>query len=386
MDRHTVVTTQSWFSRLGNAFVGMIAGLLLVLGGIVLLWWNEGRAVTTARGLAEGAGLVISVPADRVDPANEGKLAHVSGLARVKDRLTDPDFPYMTVKGLLLRRTVEMYQWQEDEQTKETKKAGGSVVTETTYSYKKGWSDRPHSSDDFSRPDGHANPPDMPYEALQLTAGDARLGEFRLPAAMLDIPLTEALRVPEGAAMSGRQRAAHGGIYIGRDPDAPEVGDIRIRYLYAPEQDVTVVARQRSDSFAPFSVSGGKRTIQMLRAGLYDAEEMFSAARSDNEILTWLVRLGGLIVLCAGFFLILRPLSVAGDVLPLLGDILGAGAGLVALLLSLVCGLIVVALAWLFFRPVTGVIALACAAGLLAGFKVLPGKRRKPGAAPQPPV
>ncbi len=91
---------------MGNAFKGILIGLVLVLAGVALLWWNEGRAVLTAQGLTEGAGLVISVAADHLDPANEGRLAHTSGRALTGGSLTDPDFPYMTVKALALQRSV----------------------------------------------------------------------------------------------------------------------------------------------------------------------------------------------------------------------------------------------------------------------------------------
>ena len=56
--------------------------------------WNEGRAVRTAESLEEGAGAVVSVPADAVDPGNEGKLVHVSeqlgGVHRVALQMTNP--------------------------------------------------------------------------------------------------------------------------------------------------------------------------------------------------------------------------------------------------------------------------------------------------------
>lgn len=44
-----------------GAFKGVLAGLVLVLAGMVCPLRNEGRAVLTAKGLAEGAGLVVSV-------------------------------------------------------------------------------------------------------------------------------------------------------------------------------------------------------------------------------------------------------------------------------------------------------------------------------------
>ena len=37
----------------------MLVGLVLIVAMVVLLFWNEGRAVTTARSLAEGAGAVV---------------------------------------------------------------------------------------------------------------------------------------------------------------------------------------------------------------------------------------------------------------------------------------------------------------------------------------
>ena len=63
----TETTSVSWFGRLRNSVGGVVIGLLLIIGMVVLLFWNEGRAVTTARSLAEGAGAVVSVGADAVE-------------------------------------------------------------------------------------------------------------------------------------------------------------------------------------------------------------------------------------------------------------------------------------------------------------------------------
>ena len=375
MGDFTVITQKSWFSRLGDALKGILLGLALILAAIILLWWNEGRAVLTAKGLREGAALVVAAPSDRVDPTNEGKLTHVSGRAIAGQPLADPDFPSMTVKGLILRRQVEVFQWKEEKKTKEDKKAGGSVEKVTTYSYKKAWSSSLHDSSRFHEPAGHGNPSAMPYADLTLKASDARIGAFRLPADMLDLSAMETLRVTEGAPLA-KGRAIHGYIYIGNNPDAPEIGDARIQHFYAPEQDVSIVARQQGDTFAQFSVSGGERTIRMLKPGLYDASAMFDAAQDENALLTWLLRVCGVLGLFAGFVLVLRPLAVAGDLVPLVGDILGMGAGLAALCLSLACGLLVIGLAWLFYRPLPGAVMLLGTVTALVGLKRL-GKRKQ---------
>ena len=57
----TEVTNQSVFGRIGNSFVGALFGIALLIGSIVLLFWNEGRAVATAKSLREGAATVIDI-------------------------------------------------------------------------------------------------------------------------------------------------------------------------------------------------------------------------------------------------------------------------------------------------------------------------------------
>ena len=89
----TETTSKSWLQRIINSFVGVLVGLVLVIASIVGIFWNEGRAIETARALAEGEGAVVSVDAGKVDPANEGKLVHVMGAANATAPLADPQFP-----------------------------------------------------------------------------------------------------------------------------------------------------------------------------------------------------------------------------------------------------------------------------------------------------
>jgi Transmembrane protein 43 len=56
---------------------------------------------------------------------------------------------------------------------------------------------------------------------------------------------------------------------------------------------------------------------------------------------------------------------VVADVVPIIGDVLGAGAGLVGLLCAVVVGPAVIALAWLWYRPLVSIVVLA--AGVAAG-------------------
>ena len=61
-DSFREVTSVSWFGRIKRAVGGVIFGLILIVLMVIGLFWNEGRAVQTARSLAEGSGAVVSVP------------------------------------------------------------------------------------------------------------------------------------------------------------------------------------------------------------------------------------------------------------------------------------------------------------------------------------
>ncbi|MEL6346950.1 MAG: hypothetical protein AAFV53_27805, partial [Myxococcota bacterium] len=105
------------FSALMQSFRRVLGGGLLFILAFPWIFWNECSAVRVAKSLTEGAGAVVSVSADIVDPANEGKLIHISGTSATPEILTDPDFGF-SLNAIKLSRDVEMYQWTEDTSTK----------------------------------------------------------------------------------------------------------------------------------------------------------------------------------------------------------------------------------------------------------------------------
>jgi hypothetical protein len=172
-DTYTETTHKSWFGRIGDALGGIIFGFILLLIGVGLLFWNEGRAVHTALSLKEGAKKVVEAKAEAIDPALEGKLIHVTGPIVVRTPPRDSDFG-VTAAGVRLERKVEMYQWKETSNSRNQKKLGGGEETVTTYSYTREWADKPIQSNSFKQPSGHYNPP-LPIHAQTFPA-QARLG------------------------------------------------------------------------------------------------------------------------------------------------------------------------------------------------------------------
>lgn len=375
---YTEVTEQSWFSRLGNAFKGIVVGVLLLLVSFPLLFWNEGRAVHQAQALSEGRGAVIPVGVDRVDPAREGQLVAVTGKAVPDGALQDAEFGVSSPETLRLRRQVEMYQWQETSKREKRKKVGGGEQTVTTYSYKAGWADDVIDSSGFKEK-GHENPGKMPYEDAQWNASPVHLGAFVLGDELLDrLSGWTDHRVDSKlpAALGNTLKPVDGGYFRGADPASPRVGDVRIRYQVVPAGDVSLVGVQSGTGFKSYKARSGSEILHVV-SGRRTADELFAQMESANTTMTWVLRLVGFGLMFLGLAMILNPLSVLADVVPFFGNLVGFGTALIAFTVAASLSLLTVSLGWIAYRPLVGIPLLGIGvAGLVAGIKFL---RRKQG-------
>ena len=413
MGRH--VTDESWFGRIGGAIKGILFGGILAIVSVPLLFWNEGRAVRTAKGLKEGASIVVEVNPDSIDSANEGKFVHSSGDIATDDVLEDADFG-ISYNGIRLTRHVEMYQWDEDRESRTEKKLGGGKRTITEFTYHKDWHEGLIDSDRFDEPQ-HKNPDQMLFAPQVQQADNVRLGQFRLPDSLVtmvsgnepielvesNIPPDFTGRAtirrdgPEGATrlyisgswststppnalpvasaptsenpiseapaanpnrpglvdlesglgnQSGNETPANPNrpdlIDLENEPELnstprtaldseamsstsdpttdPQIGDVRVWFTATPVTDVSLLSQQTGDSFQPYETQYGTN-IHTLKIGLSSAAEMIAQQEAANRAMTWLLRGIGTFVMFLGFVLILRPLAVIADVLPIAGSL-----------------------------------------------------------------
>lgn len=368
-DRFTVTTSKSWFSRLAESIKSVLVGLILFVASFPILWWNEGRAVQTARSLEEGAGAVVSVSADQVAPANEGKLVHVTGPIATDGPVVDGDLG-VQANAVKLVRNVSMYQWIEEEKSETRKKLGGGEEKVTTYEYKKDWSTDLVDSSSFQVPAGHENPGEFPLPSNTFVADPVRLGAFTLSGEQID-QLDQAQDLPVDAAAAEslpegmEAKVDKGAFYLGNDPAVPQIGDVRIAFQVVNPAQASVVAVQTGSTFAPYAAEAGD-SILLVEEGTHTAAGMFQTAQEANKVMTWVLRGGGFLAMVLGLFLVFRPLSVLGDVVPFVGSLLGVGVGLFALLVGAVLSFSTIAIAWIFVRPLVGITLLALAIGGLA--------------------
>lgn len=376
----TEITTESWASRIGNSIKSFLFGIVLFIGSFPLLFLNEGRAVKTEKSLKEGQGAVVTVPADRVDPANEHKLVHLTGKALTSEKLSDPEF-VVAADALKLRRRVEMYQWEEKKESKTEKKVGGGSETTTTYSYAKTWSDRPIDSSNFKEASAHQNPSAMPFESRDQVAEHVTVGAFNLTPSLvgqmndftaLPVKDEDAAKLP--AELKSRLRVHNGSFYQGADPANPEIGDTRVTFTFVAPGDVSVISKQAGSSFEPYRASAGM-DIEMLRRGVLTAKSMFETALTENTVLTWVLRIVGFFVMFFGLLMFFKPISVLGDVIPFVGNMMAFGTGLFSLAIAAALSIGTIAVAWIFYRPVLGVALLAVAIAALV-WLAMSGKKK----------
>jgi hypothetical protein len=368
-----------WFARIKGALAGLIVGPLMVVIFLGLLVWNEGRAVKRARDLEAGLAAVVSVKADAVEPANEGRLVHFSGMTQ-GGPLADLLFR-VSAEGVRLLREVEMYQWREEVKTEQEKQLGGSTVERKRYLYSKVWSSTLIDSSGFQS-EQYSNPDRMPYESEAFAAQPVRLGAFELGADFVEqLDKAEPLALGSGVALppelSGKSRVQGSEIYVGQDPGTPEVGDVRIRFSLVKPDTISVVGRQGGSRLEPYQTAEMSTSINLLGYGSLTSQQLFKAAEDENTIITWVLRAVGLLFVFVGVRTFFMPLSVLADVVPFIGGIVEVGATLASLLIALPLALTTIAVAWIAFRPLVAVGLLVVAGAALYGVFSLARSRRQ---------
>lgn len=402
--------TTGYGQSIMDSIKGIAIGGMMFVGAIVLLFWNEGRAVYRAKDLAEGRKNCVEIQADKVDAANEGKLVHVAGMASTEETLTDPMFGVTQPKALRLKRTVEMYQYREKSKKKKKRSRTYYVVKE--------WSDSPIDSSSFKGENQKYKNPPMPCTGDGWQAKDVALGAFKLSPQQIGMiggwkalkpdqvkiddrlasQMTGLVITPQGLYCPAKSpirvgsgpRGPNDGetgkddkIAKGSEPGEPTVGDVRIRFEVVEAHDVSTIAKQSGDSFIAYPTSTGS-TLLELRDGKMGKDEMFSKAEAENNMMTWILRLVGWIVMGIGISMFFGPIVAIIDIIPFLGDIVEVGVMIFAAIVSLVISLVVIAVAWLFYRPLLGVLLLLAAGGLIFALKQMGSAKKAAPVAEDP--
>ena len=364
VNSYTSTGNTSWFSRMKGAIIGVLFGMIMIPGSVALHGWNEYRTIHRTQGLKQGAKLVTTVEnIDSVQSTLDKELVHMTGQAHTDHQLRDDEFA-IEENAIKLRRNVEMFQWVESESTRTKKKLGGGQKRTTTYTYDMEWATGREDSTKFEHSEGHHNPP-LHFKQKTKTADHVVVGAYELNNKLInDINSYEVIewnddrisRVPVDLADNLVFDGEH--VYWSAEGkpsiDAPRLGDHRIRFEAVRPTEVSLVAQQTGNTFAAFEVPNGEK-IEKLYVGQLSAEKMFEAFQNENMMLAWILRAVGLVLACGGFFLIMNPLAVFADVVPIFGSMTRGVIGMVGGLLGVCLSATTISISWIAVRPLIGI-------------------------------
>lgn len=384
----TFTSTQTiWFGdRIKGWLKNIVGWIVLVIAAILVIYRNEWRALQTTQSRNEVASQVISIPSDTVDANNEGKIVHTYGDVHTSQTVGDVSFGISPLSGTIaLQRVVEMYQRHEKSQTKTRDKVGGSQEQVTTYSYKKDRSDTVIDSSRFAESSEHNNPVEMLYQWLEDRVQEATLWAFTLSDSQIDamstskkFAYTQSMFDTLPAALKGKASIHNDMLYIGNKDkvavENPAIGDYRISWSVVPVGTVSIIAQQSDKSFRPYQTKAGD-SIDSLTNGNVSAEMMIADAQKSNQVLTWMIRIGGIVAIIMGLSMLMSLIRIVASILPFLGRIADASIGLIAVVVWLAIGILTIAIARIAARPVIGISLLVCVAWLIVGLFMIKKKK-----------
>ena len=352
---------------------GLIGGLILIVIGIMLLFWNEGRTVSMQSAINEGLKSYKDVASEQINPNNEGKLIATTGKLDLTNSAPVKDSTFgIIVNGAKLVRNVEMYQWVEECTTDDNNN------TNCTYS-KELKSDLVYSTE-FTN-SGHNNPASFQYEDEKFMATNVKVGAFDLPERLLDnLSCNEKLNNEKLSQMYttpvGEYKLVGNYITNTKTDSETQIGDLRISYEYATDGEVSLLGVQSGSTLTAFTGKKGSSLFE-IRRGSYTGKEILNNLTKQNKKIKWLFRILGTLAVILGISSLFAPLEMLANKVPVLGKVVSAGTGAVSFVLGLSISLLIIAVAWFRYRPILSIALIAIIIGLLVFLKLKP-KKEKP--------
>lgn len=390
----TKTVRTSYGQRLKNSGSAMVTGLIMFVVGTVLLFWNEGRTVKTTRMIKEADKVCVELPEPgTVDPSFEGKMVHLVGFASTPEVFSDPTFGISAENILRMERKVEYYQMVERSETSTKENLDGSKTETTTYYYDEKWVDEPVDSKNFEDVDRReANWTLITCEDQEYVAKEAKVGAYSIPDRMISSlsnesimtinPAPEALAAVDEYAKKNYytqrdlvQVTNNNTIYVGLNPGTPAIGDVRITFYSVPQENVSIMATVTGNTFTKFVAKNGY-SMEVIRDGEHSKDEMVEEQKASNKALGWILRLIGFLLIYFGLRNIFNFVETLTKIIPIVKYVVSFGIGLACFLIALAWTIIVIAVGWIFYRPVLGIILLV-AAGALIWYVVKKGKEKK---------
>jgi len=374
-DQFTETTTTSYGSRIVNSIKGVVIGFILFIASFGLLYWNEGRVdlSTIAKTAVE-----INSQSINTDATLNGKLVSTTGIVSSNELIGDNLF-LKPDKFIAVGRKVEMYAWIEERETHSKTKVGGSKIKETTYKYRKEWTEKPESSSNFRYPEGHENP-QKSFDSYINKVTAATIGVYNFNPQSITLPeFTKLLLNSQNVELTqGAILVSDSYIFVRKSESGsfenPQIGDLRISYnvLY-PNFNGTIFGKLNGNKIDPYFDKNGNRLYRLF---IGTREEGIAAFHSEYTILLWILRLVGFLMMWLGLMALFGPISVFLDILPIFGALSRSIIGLITFIVAFILTIVTILVSMLLYNLVALIITLIITVIILIVFFMVLKKRK----------
>jgi hypothetical protein len=426
------VEEQGFCNKMCSAMVGACLGVLLFVGSIPLLGWNEFNFVRNVKILDHVKDNVVEAGCAPLD-STMGKPVWVScPVAQTYDFTTDGRLtalmavmknmysPSKSLKGAAFIPDSKIYQWVETKADKDKHE----------YQYQLQWVSSRVDSTNFAcvknpydtgcpsvKPTNVGDIPSVLKSTVEAQEFSIGMGNEQKPWAIyhlnnglngqiptVDISFQSSANLGVITALSQYQQASvsKSTLTLATRPGQNTVGDVQTTFKLAaaPMGYVfSVIAQQ--DSGPPLfpksaarlnewatGMKGTFSNVNWLWNGYLSKAEMISKKTDENSSTTWILRFVGFAVMFLGLVLATHPVAVVPEILPCCGHFLGEVVGCILCLLcfcvSVGLSILVIGVAWLAARPLVGGLLLAGALAIFIASFCLHSRSRKRGGARSP--
>lgn len=160
-----------------------------------------------------------------------------------------------------------------------------------------------------------------------------------------------------------------GEIYIGSSPSASQIGDVRVKFTVVMPHEISLISKVKGNTFRKY-VGKNKKEFTRVENGDVSKEEMFVHQENENNLLKWGLRLLGILLVFGGLKGVFGFVVTLAKVIPFVSNILNFGVNVVCGVFAFVWSLLIIAISWLFYRPLIGIPLLLIIIGTIVFFAI----------------
>ncbi|OHD55617.1 MAG: hypothetical protein A2Y33_13360 [Spirochaetes bacterium GWF1_51_8] len=380
-------THTSWGGNIKNSFTGFLLGIVMFIASFPVLWWNEGRI-----NLASVAKLSEVAEPGAAGNMNE-KFISITGEISAKDPVYDAMF-LKSGKYVIMNRTVEYYAWEEDVHTEKKKDLGGGTTEVKEYRYKLAWTSDPKSVSSFNNNGVNQweyeksvviRDVDTPYSSDTFKAGSANIGKWVIDPddVSVDVPGEKIELSPANAKLSGKMRLdGDEYVYIPNKSGSSgaQFNDIRISFNGLENgTKVTAFGLANGNTIEHYNYNENEPSETFARVMIGDRETAIAQLNAEHQMLTWILRGVGFLLMWVGLSSLFGPLVSVLNVLPFLGDVGGFIIGIITFVLAAVLSFLTIIISMLFHN----ILALIIVAVVVIALIIIVMSTKKKAAASQ---